>query len=40
MGPAVFDTGISVVPIDLIRQLLRGPALLGFLVAAHLLLAS
>ncbi len=39
-GSAVFDTGISVVPVDIVRQLLRGPALLGFLVAAHLLLAS
>lgn len=39
-GAAVFETGFGAVPIDLFRQLLRGPALLGILVAVHLLLVS
>lgn len=39
-GAAVFETGFGTVPIDLFRQLLRGPVLLALLVTAQLLLAS
>ncbi|WP_433556171.1 DUF6297 family protein [Pseudonocardia xinjiangensis] len=38
-GAAVFDTGFGAVPIDLVRQLVRGPALLAGLAAVQLLLA-
>lgn len=39
-GAAVFETGFGAVPMDLARQLLRGPALLALLVTAQLLMAS
>lgn len=39
-GATVFETGLGGVPVDLLRQLLRGPALLAMLVAVQLLLAS
>jgi Family of unknown function (DUF6297) len=39
-GAAVFETGFGTVPMDLVRQLLRGPVLLAMLVTAQLLLAS
>lgn len=39
-GATVFETGFGGVPVDLLRQLLRGPALLAMLVAIQLLLAS
>lgn len=39
-GGALFDTPFAALPVDLIRQLLRGPALLAVLVAVHVLLAA
>lgn len=36
----VFETGFGGVPVNLFRQLLRGPAMLAVLVAVQLLLAS
>jgi hypothetical protein len=38
-GAAVFDTGFGGVQVDLVRQLVRGPALLVGLAAVQLLLA-
>ena len=38
-GAAVFDTGFGSVQVDLVRQLVRGPALLAGLAAVQLLLA-
>jgi hypothetical protein len=37
-GAAVFDTGMGAVQVDLVRQLVRGPALLAGLAAVQLLL--
>jgi hypothetical protein len=37
-GAAVFDTGMGSVQVDLVRQLVRGPALLAGLAAIQLLL--
>ena len=38
-GSALFETGLGMMPVDTVRQLLRGPALLAALAGVQLLLA-